>query len=90
MHYLTKVLSALAIAVAPLAAGVTVAQPAMAQARHWRPGETLPAEVLHAGPNVNYAAQRLRRPPDGYGWFALDGVFALASLANGLIIEVAE
>ena len=37
-----------------------------------------------------YAAQRLRRPPEGYGWFAVDGAFLLASLSSGLILDVAE
>jgi Ni/Co efflux regulator RcnB len=78
---------ALATAMAPLCAP---AQAAAQARRHWQRGETLPAEVLRAGPNVDYAAQRLRRPPDGFGWFSLDGVFLLASLSSGLIMDVAE
>jgi Ni/Co efflux regulator RcnB len=67
------------------------AEPAVAQAhRHWRRGDVLPPQVLRAGPKVDYHAQRLRRPPDGYGWFALDGAFLLASRSTGLVLEVVE
>ena len=89
MHRLTKLLTALALASAPVAVSLALPQAAVA-ARRWRAGETLPGDVLRNGPNVNYAAQRLRRPPEGYGWFALDGVFVLASLSSGLILEVAQ
>ena len=84
-----KILAALAIATAivPLCAPPQAAAQAR---RHWQRGDILPAAVLQAGPNVNYAAQRLRRPPDGFGWFSLDGVFLLASLSSGLIMDVAE
>ena len=80
----------LALLLTPLA-GVTAApQAAEAQQRHWKRGDVLPAPVLRAGPNVNDAAQHLRRPPAGYGWFALDGAFLLASLSTGLVLEVVE
>jgi Ni/Co efflux regulator RcnB len=86
-----KIWAALALATAATSAGMGPPLPAHAQARHlWRRGETLPAEVLRAGPDVNYAAQRLRRPPDGFGWFTLDGAFLLASLSSGLIVDVAD
>lgn len=79
------------LALTPIASLVLPASPAQAQARHqWRRGEMLPAQVLHAGPNVDYSAQRLRRPPTGYGWFAVDGQVVLASLSSGLILEVVE
>ena len=90
MHRLTKLLTALVLATAPVAVSLALPQAALAKARRRRAGETLPGDVLHNGPNVNYAAQRLRRPPEGYGWFALDGVFVLASLSSGLILEVAQ
>jgi hypothetical protein len=77
--------------VLPLAA-VALAGPAQAQPEHAhappRRGDYLPNEVLRAGPKVDYAAARLRRPPAGYGWFALAGVYALASVSTGLIVEV--
>jgi Ni/Co efflux regulator RcnB len=82
-----------ALALASAAASVPLGSPSAAYAQmrhHWQRGETLPPDVLQAGPNVNYAAQRLRRPPEGYGWFTLDGAFLLASLSNGLIVDVAD
>ncbi|HUO21274.1 MAG TPA: RcnB family protein [Caulobacteraceae bacterium] len=94
-----SMLAALALASggAPLCVGLGLSAvlcapaSAAAQARHhWQRGDVLPAEVLRAGPNVNYAAQRLRRPPDGYGWFSLDGAYLLASLSSGLVVDVAE
>jgi|GEM_PF-3012307 Ni/Co efflux regulator RcnB len=93
MNRLPKLLAALVIAAAPvlILAVDGRAAPAAAQARRqWRRGDTLPIETLRAGPDVNYAAQRLRRPPEGYGWFAVDGAFLLASLSSGLILDVAE
>ena len=82
---------ALILGAAPILTVTPAGQAAQAQARHhWRQGDKLPADALKAGPNVNDAAQRLRRPPSGYGWFALDGEFLLASLSSGLILEVVE
>ena len=82
----------LTLAVAPaLTLALAVSAPAAAQARrHWRSGDTLPPAVLSAGPIADYGAKHLRRPPEGFGWFALDGAFLLASLSNGLISEVVE
>ncbi len=91
MKPLPRVLAALVLALTPIAWSVLPSDPAAAQARRqWRRGDVLPEAVLRGGPNVNYAAQRLRRPPEGYGWFAMDGQFLLASLSNGLILEVAD
>jgi hypothetical protein len=84
-----KAALALALTMAPLA--MTAAPPpAAAQARRTMPqrGDYLPAEMLRAGPNVDAAAAHLRRPPAGYGWFSLAGVFVLASVQTGLIVEV--
>jgi hypothetical protein len=78
---------AIMLAAAPVA---LPAAPASAQARRALPqrGDYLPAELLRSGPNVDYNAARLRRPPEGYGWFQLGSAFVLASLATGLIVEV--
>ena len=64
--------------------------PAAAQAREHAPrrGDYLPPDLLRAGSNVDPAAARLRRPPDGFGWFMLRGAYVLASLQTGLIVEV--
>jgi Ni/Co efflux regulator RcnB len=81
----------LALMFAPALGPILAPAQAVAQARrHWRSGDTLPLAVLSAGPNVDYAAQHLRRPPQGYGWFGVDGAFLLASLSNGLVVEVVE
>ena len=86
-----SVLAAVALALAPCLGAFMAAQPSAAQTRHhWKRGDVLPAGVLHAGPDLNYAAQRLRRPPDGYGWFSVDGEYLLASLSSGLILETVE
>ena len=79
----------LALSSAPLASALAPA-PAHAQARRTMPqrGDYLPAEVLKGGPNVDANAAHLRRPPSGYGWFSLAGVFVLASVQTGLIVEV--
>jgi Ni/Co efflux regulator RcnB len=92
---LALLLTVLSMAAAP---AVLLALPAVARAQpqvqakgHALPrrGDYLPADLIKAGPNVDAAAQHLRRPPSGYGWFSLAGVFVLASLSNGLIVEVA-
>ena len=44
-------------------------------------------QQVHAG---HAQPQRLRRPPDGYGWFTLNGAFLLASLSTGLVLEVVD
>lgn len=91
MKSLLRILAPLALTGAPILALTLPATPVQAQARHhWARGEVLPEAVLRGGPNVSYAAQRLRRPPDGCGWFALDGDFLLASLSSGLILEVVD
>jgi hypothetical protein len=85
---LAKAFAAIAIVLAP--APLLVAQPAAAQARRALPqrGDYLPPDVLRSGPNVDYNAARLRRPPEGYGWFQFGSAFVLASLSTGLIVEV--
>ncbi|HVY33054.1 MAG TPA: RcnB family protein [Caulobacteraceae bacterium] len=91
MKSLLRILAVLVLAGAPALTMAVSATPVQAQARHhWARGEVLPDWVLRAGPNVSYAAQRLRRPPEGCGWFALDGDFLLASLSSGLILEVVD
>lgn len=84
-----KAALALALSMAPLAMTAATA-PAFAQARRSMPerGDYLPADMLKAGPNVDAAAAHLRRPPAGYGWFSLAGVFVMASVQTGLIVEV--
>jgi hypothetical protein len=91
MKPLLRALSALSLSVSSLAAGT--ASPAVAEAQgkaHALPkrGDYLPADLIKAGPSVDAKAAHLRRPPTGYGWFSLSGVFVLASVANGLIVEV--
>ena len=78
--------AAIALTAAPLAVPVQ----AVAQARHAQPqrGDYLPQELLRGGPNVDFNAARLRRPPEGYGWFQVGSAYCLASLASGLILEV--
>jgi hypothetical protein len=91
MKPMLSIAAVLALVVAPATTALMTPASAMAQARrHWRSGDMLPPAVLSAGPNVDYAAQHLRRPPQGYGWFALDGAFLLASLSSGLVVEVVE
>jgi len=91
MKSIPSVLAALACAAAPLLGSGLAVKPALAQARrHWQRGDRVPPSVLRAGPNVDYGAQRLRRPPEGYGWFALDGAFLLTSLSTGLVLEVVD
>jgi Ni/Co efflux regulator RcnB len=81
---------AIALALAPIIDLALTIDAAQAQGHRWQRGQTLPAEVLRSGPNVDYAAQRLRQPPAGYGWFSLDGQLVLASLSSGLILEVVQ
>ncbi len=68
------------------APGVAAAQ-AKAHAGPKR-GDYLPPDLLAAGPNVDEKAAHLRRPPSGYGWFSLGGIYVLASVMTGLIVEV--
>jgi Ni/Co efflux regulator RcnB len=100
MKRLPRALLALSLSVSSMAAApaVLLALPSVAQAQpqgqakgHALPrrGDYLPPDLVKAGPNVDAAAQRLRRPPSGYGWFSLASVFVLASLSSGLIVEVA-
>jgi hypothetical protein len=81
----------IALLATPALAPAFLAGPAAAQARgHGLPqrGDYLPPEALRAGPNVDAGAAHLRRPPSGFGWFSLGGVFVMASLSSGLIVEV--
>ena len=73
-----------------LAAVPAVLAPAAAQESHSLPrrGDYLPADVLQAGPRVDYAAKHLRKPPAGYGWYQLGRTFVMAAVATGLIVEV--
>jgi Ni/Co efflux regulator RcnB len=100
MKRLPRAILALLLSVSSMAAApaMLLALPDVAQAQSQvqakghalpRRGDYLPPDLVKAGPNVDAAAQHLRRPPAGYGWFSLAGVFVLASLANGLIVEVA-
>ena len=96
MKRLPRAIAALSLTVSSMAAApaVLLAIPAVAQAQakgHALPrrGDYLPPDLVKSGPNVDAAAQHLRRPPSGYGWFSLAGVFVLASLSSGLIVEVA-
>ncbi len=83
--------AALALAILTLSApfaGAAQAQPREQAAPHR--GDHLPKDMLTAGPNVDPATARLRRPPAGYGWFQMGKAYVMASLANGLIVEVVE
>jgi Ni/Co efflux regulator RcnB len=66
------------------------AAPALAQETHPLPrrGDTLPPEVMQAGPIADYASKHLRKPPSGYGWYQIGRAFVMASVATGLIVEV--
>jgi hypothetical protein len=95
MKRLPRAALALSLTVSSLAAApaLVLIAPAAAQAEgraHALPrrGDYLPPDLLKSGPNVDPAAQHLRRPPSGYGWFSLAGVFVLASISTGLIVEV--
>lgn len=91
MKPLLRATLALSLSVSSMAAATVLvsAEPAAAQTRRGpQRGDYLPADVIRAGPNVDAAAQHLRRPPAGYGWFSLGGVFVMASLSTGLIVEV--
>jgi Ni/Co efflux regulator RcnB len=89
MNPLLRAALALSLSVSSMAA--FTATPSAAQSHGHAPprrGDYLPPDLLKTGPNVDQAAARLRRPPSGYGWFALAGVFVLASVSTGLIVEV--
>ena len=90
MRLLLQIAAALSLAIAPAAALSIPAGFAQAATRHLHRGDTLPPAVLQAGPTVDYAAQHLRRPPDGYGWFSVSGDMVMASLSSGLVVEVVE
>jgi hypothetical protein len=96
MKTLLSVAAIVGLSMEPALVLMVQAAPALAQAppalahRHWKRGDTLPAAALAAGPSVHTAPQHLRRPPNGYGWFAMDGQFVLASLSSGLILEVVD
>jgi hypothetical protein len=89
-----KPLPGAALALSLMAASLgAAAAPTMAAAQaraHAQPrrGDYLPADLIKAGPNVDAKAAHLRRPPEGYGWFSLAGVFVMASVSSGLIVEV--
>lgn len=87
-----SLIAALVLSLSVLAGGAPLLAPAAASAQTRehppRRGDYLPADLLSAGSNVDPAAARLRRPPDGYGWFILRGAYVLASLQTGLIVEV--
>ena len=90
-----SLLRALVLTLVLMSAATGLAAPtsASAQARaHAQPerGDYLPQDLLRAGPNVDPAAARLRRPPEGYGWFQLRNAYVLASLQTGLIVEVVQ
>jgi Ni/Co efflux regulator RcnB len=79
---------ALALMLSPMAAAQAATPPPAHLHATPQRGDTLPAEVLHAGPKPDPAAAHLRRPPQGYGWFALGRSMVMASLSTGLIVEV--
>jgi hypothetical protein len=82
---------ALSLMTAPVAWVLAAPGSAAAQAKgHPGPkrGDYLPPELLTAGPNVDEKAAHLRRAPSGYGWFSLGGIYVLASVMTGLIVEV--
>lgn len=79
----------LAWALLGAAAPVLVSGPSRAQETHApRRGDYLPQEILQAGPKVDYAAARLRKPPAGYGWYQIGRAYVMASVSTGLIVEV--
>ncbi len=92
MKPMLRAVLALSLATLSLVGGASAAPaPAPAQIKgHPLPqrGDYLPPDLIKAGPTVDAKAAHLRRPPSGYGWFSLAGVFVLASVSNGLIVEV--
>ena len=88
MTYATRG-AALALAILTLSAPLPAAAQPREQAAPHR-GDHLPKDLLAAGPNVDPAAARLRRPPAGYGWFQMGKAYVMASLSSGLIVEVVE
>jgi hypothetical protein len=95
MKPLLRAAVALSLTVSSMAVGAALsmieAGPAHAQPRGHAPpqrGDYLPPDVVKSGPNVDHAAHHLRRPPSGYGWFSLAGVYVMASVSTGLIVEV--
>lgn len=59
------------------------------RAHAWRRGERLPSQYRSANSYVNdYGRYGLRQPPRGFRWVRADNDYVLASLANGLIVQV--
>jgi len=80
-------------AIAAAAAGT----PAMADdhdnhqfVRHdeWRKGARMQDADWRRGEHVDYRAQHLRAPPNGYEWRLVDGNYVLAAVATGVIASV--
>ena len=44
--------------------------------------------MQQASPIGDYAAEHLRKPPVGYGWYQIGRAFVMASVATRLITEV--
>ncbi len=91
MNVLARAALAFSLLTGSVAGVVAVPGVAAAQAKgHTAPkrGDYLPPDLLASGPNVDEKAAHLRRPPSGYGWFSLGGIYVLASVMTGLIVEV--
>jgi Ni/Co efflux regulator RcnB len=54
----------------------------------WKKGATMRDEDWKRGEHVDYKAQHLRAPPQGYEWRLVDGNYVLAAVATGVIASV--
>ena len=54
----------------------------------WRRGARMRSDDWNRATPIDYRQQRLRRPPNGYEWRALDGNFIMARTTTGTIQEV--
>jgi Ni/Co efflux regulator RcnB len=54
----------------------------------WKKGAKMQDEDWKRGEHVDYKAQHLRAPPQGYEWREVDGNYVLAAVATGVIASV--
>jgi Ni/Co efflux regulator RcnB len=58
------------------------------QHREWKRGYHMRHEDWDRGQRIDYRQYRLRRPPRGYEWRAVDGNYVLAAVATGVIASI--
>jgi Ni/Co efflux regulator RcnB len=54
----------------------------------WKKGAKMRDEDWKRGEHIDYRAQHLREPPQGYEWREVDGNYVLAAVATGVIASV--